>query len=446
MLFGLVLFEPSVNAINRRHTLFLQHFDAMDCIQSQNVNGISEEVNAMSLSFACEGSGNTDKENNDVAVQNRDVVDSKHQPILPSLKDSSRSTSRPSVTKAGAIAGGSSSSMVSTESKPSTLPENEKGATDTPTNAAKEMAPIIRTPKRQEYLSWEDFFMGVAVLSSKRSKDPISPTGACIVDKQQRIVGIGYNGFPRGCSDDVFPWTTGATNDDEDLPWLHTPEPYMCHAVTNAILNKCSHDVEGCSLYVTQYPCSDCAKMIIQSRISKVVVRKVEDSSTCLGCNSSLPLLNNEGNETTVDPDTRASQILLEMANVDVQYYRPTVKSLTIDFGKIENSVAMTESDVAKSACDTDEETMQQYGKIEEASPMLVKGDDDERTKIAHELLWEEARYDPRSSQNCKRRDYISWSEYFMVSFLKLHDCWQHCLEWNPFLVSQQQTSLLSTL
>jgi dCMP deaminase len=125
-------------------------------------------------------------------------------------------------------------------------------------------------PKRTDYLSWDDYFLAVAYLSGKRSKDPMNSKGACIVDAQGRIVGIGYDGFPRGCSDDCLPWaSTDVTRNDVDnsfgvdsdgdvddvLPWLHTREPYLCHAEINAILNKCSNDVVGGRMFVPDFPC-----------------------------------------------------------------------------------------------------------------------------------------------------------------------------------------------
>lgn len=107
-----------------------------------------------------------------------------------------------------------------------------------------------KTPKRSTYLSWDDYFMSIAYLSARRSKDPTTPTGACIVDADNRVIGIGYNGFPRGCSDDLLPWKFEANS-----PFLHTPSPYECHAEVNAILNKCSSDVAGARMYVAQFPC-----------------------------------------------------------------------------------------------------------------------------------------------------------------------------------------------
>lgn len=117
-------------------------------------------------------------------------------------------------------------------------------------------------PKRSSYLSWDDYFLSVAYLSAQRSKDPHpsknSRDGACIVDTLGRIVGIGYDGFPRGCSDDCLPWASSANftdATDEEIEWLHTREPYLCNAEINAILNKCSSDVDGGRMFVGNFPC-----------------------------------------------------------------------------------------------------------------------------------------------------------------------------------------------
>ena len=109
-----------------------------------------------------------------------------------------------------------------------------------------------RTTKREDYLSWDDYFMAVAFLSAQRSKDPSTQVGACIVNKDKRIVGIGYNGFPRGCSDDVLPWARTPENGEGELG---TKYPYVTHAEVNAILNKCSADVSGATIYVALFPC-----------------------------------------------------------------------------------------------------------------------------------------------------------------------------------------------
>ncbi len=117
----------------------------------------------------------------------------------------------------------------------------------------------------KNYISWNQYFMGVAVLSSKRSKDPNTQVGACIVNKNKRIIGIGYNGLPFGCEDSEYPW-----ENDKDLNELDTKYPYVVHAEPNAILNATT-SLEGATIYVTLFPCNECAKLIIQSGIKKVV-------------------------------------------------------------------------------------------------------------------------------------------------------------------------------
>jgi len=119
--------------------------------------------------------------------------------------------------------------------------------------------------KRLDYIGWDDYFMAVAFLSSMRSKDPSTQVGACIVNSDNKIVGIGYNGFPRGCSDDELPW---ARSDDNVL---NTKYPYVCHAEMNAIMNKNAENIKNCRLYVALFPCNECAKLIIQSGIQEVI-------------------------------------------------------------------------------------------------------------------------------------------------------------------------------
>lgn len=114
------------------------------------------------------------------------------------------------------------------------------------------------------HISWDEYFMGVAALSAKRSKDPNTKVGACLVNQDKKIVGIGYNGFPIGCSDDVFPWGK------KDANYLNNKYPYVVHAEPNAILNSTS-SLKGATLYVTLFPCNECAKLIIQAGIKKVV-------------------------------------------------------------------------------------------------------------------------------------------------------------------------------
>lgn len=118
--------------------------------------------------------------------------------------------------------------------------------------------------KRQDYISWDEYFMGVALLSAKRSKDPATQVGACIVNDKNKIVGAGYNGLPIGCDDDEFPW--GKQGD-----FLDTKYPYVCHAELNAILNNIGMDLKGCRIYTALFPCNECSKAIIQSGISEVI-------------------------------------------------------------------------------------------------------------------------------------------------------------------------------
>ena len=158
--------------------------------------------------------------------------------------------------------------------------------------------------KRQEYLSWDDYFTAVASLSAYRSKDPNTQVGACIVDSNKCIIGIGYNGFPRGCSDDHLPWSRKAPNP------LHTKYLYVVHAEVNAVLNKGSKDCTGATLYVALFPCNDCAKVIIQSGIKEVVYLgdTYHNSDMC-----------------------KASRIMFEMAGVKCRQYLPSRKKINVD-------------------------------------------------------------------------------------------------------------------
>ena len=119
-------------------------------------------------------------------------------------------------------------------------------------------------PKREDYISWDEYFMGIAMLSARRSKDPNTQVGACIVSGNNKIMSVGYNGFPQGCSDDCFPWER--TGDEYE-----TKYPYVCHAELNAILNNGGSSLSGCKIYVALFPCNECAKAIIQSGIKEVI-------------------------------------------------------------------------------------------------------------------------------------------------------------------------------
>ncbi len=132
--------------------------------------------------------------------------------------------------------------------------------------------------KREDYISWDEYFMGVALLSAKRSKDPSTQVGACIVNADNRIVSVGYNGFPRGCSDEDFPWERDADNQND------TKYPFVCHAELNAILNASGREMRGTRIYVALFPCNECAKAIIQAGITEVIYlsNKYKNTDNCL--------------------------------------------------------------------------------------------------------------------------------------------------------------------
>ncbi len=121
-----------------------------------------------------------------------------------------------------------------------------------------------RTGKRTNYISWDEYFMGVACLSGMRSKDPSTQVGACIVSRDNKILSMGYNGFPSGCSDDEFPW-------EREGDELETKYAFVTHGELNAILNYRGGSLEGTKLYVSLFPCNECAKAIIQAGIKTVV-------------------------------------------------------------------------------------------------------------------------------------------------------------------------------
>ena len=118
--------------------------------------------------------------------------------------------------------------------------------------------------KRQDYISWDEYFMSVAMLAGMRSKDPSSQVGACIVSEDNKILSMGYNGFPKGCSDDEFPWAREGNE-------LSTKYFYVVHSELNAILNYRGGSLQGAKLYVTLFPCNECAKAIIQAGIKTIV-------------------------------------------------------------------------------------------------------------------------------------------------------------------------------
>lgn len=166
----------------------------------------------------------------------------------------------------------------------------------------------IPCKKREDYLEWPEYFMAVAFLSAQRSKDPNSQVGACIVNAENKIVGIGYNGMPNGCSDDLLPWSRTAERK------LDTKYPYVCHAELNAIMNKNSSDVKGCTMYVALFPCNECAKLIIQAGIKEVIFMsdKYHDSE-----------------------ETTAARLLFDMAGVTFRKFTPKRSKIVIDFDSI---------------------------------------------------------------------------------------------------------------
>ena len=118
--------------------------------------------------------------------------------------------------------------------------------------------------KRDGYITWDEYFMGVTQLAAKRSKDPGTQVGACIIDENKHILSVGYNGMPMGCSDDEYPW-------EREGAMLDTKYAYVCHAELNAILNCKASDLRGTTVYVTLFPCNECTKAIIQKGIKNII-------------------------------------------------------------------------------------------------------------------------------------------------------------------------------
>lgn len=118
--------------------------------------------------------------------------------------------------------------------------------------------------KKQDYISWDEYFMGIALLSTERSKDPSTSVGACIVSEDNKILSVGYNGMPAGCSDDEYPWEREGGN-------LDTKYFFVCHAEMNAILNYTGTNMKGAKIYTTLFPCNECTKAMIQVGIKEVI-------------------------------------------------------------------------------------------------------------------------------------------------------------------------------
>lgn len=144
--------------------------------------------------------------------------------------------------------------------------------------------------KRGDYITWDEYFMGVALLSARRSKDPSTQVGACIVSQDNKILSMGYNGFPKGCSDDEFPWDKSVELEDP----YNSKYFYSTHSELNAILNYRGGSLEGSKLYVTLFPCNECAKAIIQSGIKTLIYREDKYAETPAVC-ASKRMLNAAG-------------------------------------------------------------------------------------------------------------------------------------------------------
>ena len=160
--------------------------------------------------------------------------------------------------------------------------------------------------KREDYINWDEYFMGVALLSAKRSKDPNTQVGACIVNDKNRIVGAGYNGLPAGCSDDSFPWA-------KQGEFLETKYAFVCHAELNAILNNISMDLHGCRIYTALFPCNECTKSIIQSGIIEVIYLSDKYEGT---------------------DSSKASRMMLNSAGVTFRRVTTNIKHLVLSFNE----------------------------------------------------------------------------------------------------------------
>lgn len=158
--------------------------------------------------------------------------------------------------------------------------------------------------KRQDYISWDEYFMGVALLAAQRSKDPNTQVGACIVNEELKIISTGYNGMPRGTSDDEVSWS-------REGDFAQTKYPYVCHAELNAILNNPGCSLKNCTLYVALFPCNECAKAITQSGIREVVY------------------LSNKYADT---PAVQVSRRIMEQAGILLRQLEPTRSELRLSY------------------------------------------------------------------------------------------------------------------
>ena len=156
--------------------------------------------------------------------------------------------------------------------------------------------------KRTDYITWDEYFMGVALLAAKRSKDPNTQVGACFVDENNVIISTGYNGLPIGCSDDDFPWNRDGENNKY---------AYVVHAELNAILNATGKSLRGARVYVALFPCNECAKAIIQSGIKEVIYLSDKYADT---------------------DGTKASKWMLKAAGVKMTQLKPETAEITLNY------------------------------------------------------------------------------------------------------------------
>lgn len=157
--------------------------------------------------------------------------------------------------------------------------------------------------KRTDYISWDEYFMGIALFSAERSKDSNTQVGACIVSNENKILSVGYNGMPTGCNDDEMPWAR------EGESTLDTKYPFVCHAELNAILNSSTGSVKNSKIYVSLFPCNECAKAIIQSGIKEVIYMEDKYSNS---------------------EEVIASKRMFDMAGVKYTKYSPTSRTVEI--------------------------------------------------------------------------------------------------------------------
>lgn len=158
--------------------------------------------------------------------------------------------------------------------------------------------------KREDYITWDEYFLGVAMLAARRSKDPNTQVGACIVSSDNIIISTGYNGLPNGCSDDEYPWAREGEQ---------TKYPYVVHAELNAILNANGRDLRGSRLYVALFPCNECAKAIIQSGVKEVLYLSDKYANT---------------------PATVASKRMLDSAGVRYRQLHPATRRIVLDLAE----------------------------------------------------------------------------------------------------------------